>query len=197
MRPARRHLLIAALLLVALLLAGYWWASPYLVVRRMVDAAEAGDAERFNSRIDYPRLRESLKAQLAARVQGSATDTPGERNPLAGLGRAIGLAMVDPVVDTMVRPEVVMLALRQRVRMQAPPSTSRAAPEPTPAQTSPPQDKPRWRLEREGLDRVRLLPPEDAAPASSATLPRPASLVLERRGFADWKLVEMRLAPAS
>lgn len=197
MRPARRHLLAAALLLGALLLAGYWWASPYVVVHQMVDAAEAGNAQRFNSRIDYPRLRESLKAQLAARVQGSATDAPGERNPLAGLGRAIGLAMVDPVVDAMVRPEVVMLALRQRVRMQATPPPSRAAPEPPTAQTPAAPDKPRWRLEREGLNRVRLLPPEDPAPPTSATLPRPTSLVLERRGFADWKLVEMRLASAS
>lgn len=197
MRPARSSLLIAALILGALLLAGYWWASPYLVVNRMVDAAEAGDAERFNSRIDYQRLRESLKAQLSARVQGSATDAPGERNPLAGLGRAIGLAMVDPVVDTMVRPEVVMLALRQRVRTQALPPAARTAPEPPPAKTARAQEKPRWRLERDGLNRVRLLPPGDTAPPSSGTLPRPTSLVLERRGFADWRLVEMRLAAAS
>jgi 23S rRNA A2030 N6-methylase RlmJ len=49
--------------------AGYWYYySPMLAMQTMRDAAQARHAESFNRHVDYPKLRESLKGQMAARV---------------------------------------------------------------------------------------------------------------------------------
>ncbi|WP_167784649.1 DUF2939 domain-containing protein [Ramlibacter rhizophilus] len=196
-RPSiRRGTRAAALALagLALLLAAYWWASPYLAVRELGAAARAGDGERFSAHVDYPRVRESLKAQMAARLQRSATDVPGE-HPLAGMGRIVGLAMIDPVVETLVRPEVVMLALRQELVV----SGDGAAPRAPTAPATSPADAARgrtsaWHYEREGPNRLVVVP--RPAPDGASSPKRPVTLVFERRGFARWDLVELRLPPA-
>lgn len=189
----RRTLVAVLAVLVAGVSAAYWWASPYLAVRRMVEAARAGDAGTLSRHIDYPRVRAGLKSQLIARLDASADEQPGERNPLAGWGRAMGRAMVEPVVDTLVRPTMVMLALRQGVlvvpAVQAPaspalPNTPPAAPVP-----GPDRDGSRsWTYQREGAHRLVASP----RPRPGETQ-QPMSLVLERSGFAEWRLVELRL----
>lgn len=168
----------------ALLLAVYWWASPYWEIRQMGEAARSHDGERFNAHVDYPRLRDSLRSQLSARLHASIDESAGS-NPVAGLGRAMGSAMIDRVVDAMVRPEFVMMALREPVRVvEANPA--RPAPPPAPA-GEPAAESPRWHYRREGPNRLIV------QPAGAEPVPKALALVFERRGFAHWNLVELRL----
>jgi hypothetical protein len=174
--------------LVAVVLAGgsaavYWHFSPHLALQGLASAAEARDAERFNARVDYPALRESLKGQLAARVTGSI-DTAGRDNPFEALGSLLGLALVNQAVDAFVRPEVVMTLMAEGTMEPRPTPATAGAGVPPPASPTPP---PRWTLERIGANRVIAWRQE--APAADPS----AGLVLVRHGFADWKLTDIRL----
>jgi hypothetical protein len=171
-------LLIAAL-------AGYWWASPVLAIRAMQQAAARGDAEAFGEHVDYPRLRESLKGELARQM---TRRYGGAGNGLAGaaLGAVLGLGVVDGLVDTFVRPEVVMRVMQEGKLL---PPAGRTSPS-TDAGASATNDagRLRWGQEHQGLDRY-------IATAWRGDAGKRISLVLERSGFATWKLVEIRLPP--
>jgi type II secretion system protein G len=115
MNKSRKHLLPAVGVLVIAGVAAYWYWSPYLVMRQMRNAAVSADADNFNDHVDYPKLRESLKGQLSARIAGELgrQSRSGNEFERAGsaLGSMLGLALVDKMVDAVVRPEMVMRAM--------------------------------------------------------------------------------------
>src|SRR5690606_37277305 len=172
-----RILIVAA----ALALGGYWSWSPYWALYSMKTAAEKQDAETFNEHVDYPRLRESLKgqfasmmgAELAKSTQGGGLESAG-----AALGSMLGVAMIDGIVDAMVRPEVVMRAM-QEARM-----TAKGGGAGAPASGS--KSDIDWSFERRGVDKLVVY-------GSKASDNERIGAVLERSGFATWKLTEIRL----
>jgi len=127
--------LIATALAVIVLLAGaaYWYLSPFLAVRQLQTAAQAGDADTFNAHVDYPRLRASLKDQLSVLLSQKLGAAKDAGNPMAALGNAIGASLVNQFVDALVRPETVMTAMQNGMlgQRQAEP------PPPPPAQPVP------------------------------------------------------------
>ncbi|WP_424218019.1 DUF2939 domain-containing protein [Thauera humireducens] len=66
---------------------GYWYFSPYLTLQSMKAAAEAKDAEKLNTYVDYPKLRGSFKNDLNARL---AENLPSGDNELARRGGGAG-----------------------------------------------------------------------------------------------------------
>ncbi|MCC7247417.1 MAG: DUF2939 domain-containing protein [Lysobacter sp.] len=102
-----RTTLIALLLLVF----GAWvFFAPYLTVRSMRLAAEAGDAEAFSRHVDYPALRESVKAELSEAMGAQIANLAGGSE----LGRfgariagALGNQALGPAVEALVRPEAL------------------------------------------------------------------------------------------
>jgi hypothetical protein len=199
MKNSRRLVAAALALLVLLAGAGYWYLSPFLAVRQLQAAAQRGDAEDFNAHIDYPRLRESLKAQLTGLLVRKLGAPKDGGNPLAALGDVIGSSLVNPLVDTMVRPETVMAALQNgRLGRGASEPVPPAPPAPgsAPADNAAPEpDKaPRWIIERQGASRITAYAVDPARPDTPNS--ERLGLVFERSGFAAWKLTELRL-PAS
>lgn len=79
----RKLLLILAF--IALLVGGWYFATPWLAMQGIVDAAEDGDTAALEERIDFARLREGTNAQLRARI-GERT---AEGNVLERIGGAI------------------------------------------------------------------------------------------------------------
>jgi hypothetical protein len=146
--------------------AAYWYWSPLLVIHQMKEAVRAHDVEAFNSHVDFPALRESMKDEIAGRSGDGAFD---------GLARMLG----GVVVDAMVRPEAVMFVLEHgdfaKKKQRERPEGDMPRDEPPPSET-----KPKWVSEREGVNRYVVHNDHIA-------------LVLVRNGFADWKLSEMRL----
>ncbi|MBV7539201.1 DUF2939 domain-containing protein [Duganella sp. sic0402] len=163
-----RNRLYVALILLAV--AGYWFFSPYLTVYQLQTAARAGDAGAFNKHVDYPALRENLKQQLAAIAAEPSDDS------LVG---KLGLLVIDKVVNAFVRPEAVMLAMQKGVFK---PQQQHAGIE---GQDEPAQ-KPDWTSSRQGLNTfiVQMTSGDDQGRLA---------LVLQRQGYADWKLSDIRL----
>lgn len=102
-----RTLLIALFVLAF----GAWvFFAPYLTVRSMRLAAEAGDAEAFSRYVDYPALRESVKAELSEAMDARIADLAGSSELGrfgAQLAGAFGNRALGPAVDALVRPEAL------------------------------------------------------------------------------------------
>ena len=151
-------------LAVVVAVAAYWYWSPLLVVHQMKEAVRAHDVEAFNSHVDFPALRESMKDEMTGRPSEGALDS---------LGRMLG----GVVVDVLVRPETVMFVLEHgdfsKQRGGARSETDPAPPARGAART-------KWLGERAGGNRHKRRQDKIA-------------LVFVRNGFADWKLSELRL----
>lgn len=179
---------LATTLAALLAIAAYWYWSPLLAIRTMQRAAVAHDAEAFNSHVDYPRLRDSLKAQLASRMGGKLAASADAGNPLAALGASLGRVVADTLVDAMVRPELVMRAMRSGQFDGRPAAPDAAAPA-TGDRAG--EAKPAWNYVRLGADKL-LIYAEKGARAPE----RNTGIVFERSGFATWKLTQLRLPAA-
>ena len=183
----KNRLFAAALALILIAVGGYWHYSPYLAIRSLQQAADAGDAERFNQQVDYPALRESLKGQMTAAIAPDLDKL--QDNPFSALGASLGMAVVNQLVDALVRPEVVMRMLAER---QAKPTLAEPreapAPQPPAPQAEPAADQRDWQLVRLDMDRVVVFQEEQTAVTGG-----PAGLVFVRSGFAQWRLSEIRL----
>lgn len=184
----------SALLLLAVV-AAYWYFSPYLAIRKLQAAAEAGDVDTINEQVDFPRLRASIKGQLEAAMVGSLADT--QDSPLAAAGAAVGRMMVGGVVEVLVQPRMLMYSIRTGLGRPRP-SGAKSSPSPSATPEAPEapaagQRQPaRWRAERVDADRVVFYPDDERTRDDSV------GLVLDRYGFASWKLSGMRLhLPAS
>ena len=129
-------------------------------------AAEAGDAAAFAAYVDFPALREDMKAELTPLLAAEAGRRGG---PAAGL---FGAALAGPVIDALVSPEGLSAAF------VAGAAASAAAP---PARALQVGEDPF--VTRRGLSEF-LLSPRD----------RPGTgLVFTRRGLA-WRLSGIELA---
>lgn len=89
--------------LIVLLIACWIYASPYLAVRGMKEAVKNGDAVALADYVNFPALKESLKASFTAQM----TKSMGEMkdNPFAALGAAMANALINPMIESLVSPE--------------------------------------------------------------------------------------------
>ena len=118
MKQNRLVIIVLALGLVALV--GAYLGSPFLAIRSLQAAAEAGDRDRLEALVDFPSVREGFKSQLNAEVvRRMRTDPDLADNPLAALGAALAPALVGSLVDAYVTPD----AIAQMVRTGKSPNT--------------------------------------------------------------------------
>lgn len=92
------------------LLAGWYFASPYFVVHQMRSAAQDRDAESLSEHVDFPALKENLKASLSARMMAEAAKTPGDK--FAAAGSALAMTMMGPMIDAMITPQAVAMMMQ-------------------------------------------------------------------------------------
>lgn len=174
-------ILVAAALAVAAV-GGYWYYSPHLAMKSMYAAAQKQDADAFNERVDFPKLRESLKGQMSAIMAEKVGSAPGSGGE--ALGAMLGMSMVNQFVDAFVRPEVVMKAMSSG---ELNPHAGQG--KPTSGERTGERKKVDWTIERKGTDKVIAYGREQDKAAND----KPVGLVFERYGFVDWKLTEIRL----
>lgn len=108
--PMARTLRTALIAAFVIAFGAWVFFAPYLTVRSMRLAAEAGDAEAFSRHVDYPALRESVKAELSKAMNAQIVNLAGGSE----LGRfgakiagALGNQALGPAVDALVRPEAL------------------------------------------------------------------------------------------
>lgn len=99
---------VAAALIVIASGALWYFESPAWTLKGMNDAARSHDADALNAYIDYPALRESLKAALMARMMAEAQK---DKSGFGALGMAFGSALVGPMIDGLVSPAGMRAAL--------------------------------------------------------------------------------------
>jgi hypothetical protein len=173
----KRIVLAIAVILVAGVTA-YWYWSPYLAMRELRDAAVAADAGRFNEHVDFPKLRESLKSQFSARMNQEMGEGPGN-----AFGSMLAHALVDRMIDVAVRPETIMFAMREgKFKIE-----NKGAGEGT--QNTGGRKKVAWSTERQGLNTMVFHVEGDRGAGSKDNM----ALVMQREGFANWKLTDIRL----
>lgn len=95
---------------VIVLVLGYLYASPYLVLNGIKNAAQAEDVEKVSAYIDYPSVRQSFKDQMNAYMvkEMASKETDGWE----ALGTMIASTMVEKMVDAVVTPEGMTLILQ-------------------------------------------------------------------------------------
>ena len=181
-----------------LAIAAYWYWSPYLAVRQMQSAAQDSDADAFNERVDYPKLRESFKGQFSAMMVDKLGETESSENGFAAFGAMLGMAMVDRMVDALVRPETMMRAMQNgQLSTNGKPPSGGATASPGDSQDTPTsagapeKDTPKWAYERKGMNKLIAYAIDPGAPEEVNS--DRFGVVFQRNGFADWKLTEVRL----
>jgi len=181
MNRLQKKLLATAAIVIAAGIAAYWYWSPYLAVRELREAAINADAARFNAHVDFPRVRDSLKAQFADRIDGARGADSRAGSGLGGLGGLLANALVGTVIDAAVQPETIMFAMREgRFKIE------RKGQRDDEPQTAPAErNRPVLHAERQGFNTVLFHWQRDGRDAMA--------LVMQRQGFADWKLTDIRL----
>lgn len=169
---------------VVVTLGAYWYWSPFVAIHSMRSAAEKKDSDSFNEYVDYAKVRESLKGQFSAMMtEKLASTSSGSDMERAGsvLGSALAFAMVDKVVDGMVRPETVMRVMNEA--KIAPKLTEQPVGQ---AQDGQKREPVRWAYDRKSVDKL-------IAYVADEPEGKRVSLVFERAGTFGWKLTEVRL----
>jgi hypothetical protein len=174
-------------------IAAYWYWSPYLTVWQLQSAAQSKDADAFNRHVDYPQLRESLKGQFSS-MFAEKLGQPDNDLAKAGsvVGTLIGMAVVSPFVDAMVRPETMMRAMQDgHLSPKNVPDAPAGASVDRPPQAVPNRDAAKWVYRRQGVNRVIAYANDVRQPDQPDA--DKLALVLVRSGFANWKLADVRL----
>lgn len=154
------------------------FASPHWQLYRMLAAVEARDAAALSVYVDFPKLRESVKLQAMRRLGADGPLAEPRSNPFAAFGRAMALAVIDPVVDAAVSPAGVAAMLASgdiRVQPQA-----EGAPPPTEAG---PREKLNYDLSYRSWKQVVVERADGGG----------VSFVLDRHGLWRWKLAGVEL----
>ena len=188
---------VAVVAAVAFAVAGvaYWYWSPLVALHELQTAAQARDTDAFNRHVDYAKLRDSLKSQLGAKVADAMGDGEGGGeggNAGTALGTMLGMAIADRMIEVLVRPEVVMMAMSDGVLSEAAGHAAGAVGAGAGAgagEGEPKRPAVQWTLDHEGVDRVvayASIPGKGAAGGATG-------FVFDRDGFAGWKLTGVRL----
>jgi DUF2939 family protein len=112
---------VAAALIVIASGALWYFESPAWTLKGIKDAAQSHDADALNAYIDYPALRESLKAELMVRM---AAEARKDKSGFGALGMAFGSAVLGPVIDGLVSPAGMRAALLATRHENAPTAAS-------------------------------------------------------------------------
>lgn len=194
MTRSNRILLGAGVGLVVAFLVGAYFASPVLALHGLTAAAKAGDRAKLERGVDFPAVRESLKAQLKTAMTRSINDDPALRdNPFAAFGQLLLGAAVDKIVDTYATPD----AIANMVATNRAPdriSTESTPPGPPAGEEPEAQAEPKTKSRAEAHYAYQDLNHFRATYRDSDTKPGDEfGLLLERRGLFTWKLVRIEL----
>jgi Protein of unknown function (DUF2939) len=110
--PYMRRLIVSAAIVLCAALAAWSYFSPQLTLHAMQRAAERGDAGALSEHIDFPALRNDLKAQFSAaasrRIGGDGS------GGLRDFGAALAAAAASPAIDALISESSLMLMFAGR-----------------------------------------------------------------------------------
>ena len=192
-RQPRKNLtlLLLAVGFIGLLVIGtvvWLYFTPYLSLMGMRSAAENRDAKAFCSYIDFPVLKDNLKAELNAKVSAEMNKRGIGDNPLSGLARAMEPAISDNLVDVYISPDAIERAFKDYDINQPPSSSGVRAP--TFANET---LNPNFLSEEHGEVSSSYESLNEFAVSYKPKSGIGSRLIFDRRGLWGWKLVNIKL----
>jgi hypothetical protein len=174
----KKLILPIALGVLLVLAIGAYFGSPYLAAHNFVEAAQAGDADKLDTYVDFPSVRDGFKAEMNARASAKASSEPGDKdNPLAGIGMMLAPMIIDKVIDTYVTPDGLSAMIKgQKVAPGAHDAASKS-------------NNATYSYEFISLDRFRVKVFQKDSKRPDDFL----SVMLERRGIFSWKVIRVSL----
>lgn len=156
--------LIAGSLLFALIFAIWFIRSPIAALDSIKEAAQNGNVQELNDRVDFTSLRSSIKLMIST----DAGDVASKPTPGSRLAHLLAGALASPIVDALVTPESLVFLLNGKM-----PTDHQSSEEKSSAQIST-----NWH----GLSLVELvIHPGETEKAKIA--------LVMRRNWLTWKLV--------
>ncbi len=153
----------------------WFYFTPHLAVIGMKSAAEAKDAAKLSSYVNFPALKDSLKASFNAKLASEVTKE--KDNPFAALGGALAAALINPMIDALVTPESLAMMMKGD-KPQLTENTEKTKPSDSDADIS---------MSYESFDRFVV------TVKKKGTTEEPLGLVFNRDGLFSWKLSALRL----
>lgn len=130
--------IIGVIIALVVVICGYLYATPYLAINSIKNAAQAGDSEKISKYIDYPSVRQSLKDQMNAMMMKEIANQKDDG--FAALGAMLASTMVDKIVDGFVTPEGMTMMMQGKDLKE-----SVQASEDNPAAESKEEDQPEYK----------------------------------------------------
>lgn len=179
----KHRIALASAAVLALALGALLYVSPHFTPRNMGKAVEARVAEAVAAYVDFPALRESVKAQVLARMVSKLDKAGGGDNPFANVGKLLAAGMVNPLTDALVSPTGVMLMLMLKNGKPGQPADIAAAGVSVDTQTPAPRKD--YVVDYQGWAQVFVHRKGDES-----------GFVLRRDGLFTWKLTGIRMDTA-
>lgn len=154
----------------------WFFFTPHLAVSTMKSAAEARDAAKLSSHVNFPALKESLKASFNAKLASEVTKEK-DGDPFSALGAAMAAAFINPMIDALVTPESLAMMMKGD---KPQPGTNAAASTKSDTDVN-------TAMSYESFDRF-VVTVKKKGEASD-----PIGLVFNRDGLFSWKLSAIRL----
>lgn len=167
------------LALAAVAVSGWFYYTPYMAVHGMQEAAQERDATRLAGYVDFPVVKENLKADLNGRMLQKL-----QGQPFAAVGAVFAGALVNTMVDAIVSPQGLAMMMQGEKPLTA------ATAERTES-GSQEQGKETGQVEtRMGYDGLNQF---TIRVYRRDTPDKVINLVLQRRHLLSWQLAEIRL----
>lgn len=101
----KNHLGLGAIagLLVFMLVAAWVAWGPKRTLVGVMDAIESQDVARLDELVDFPAVRSQMKAAMLAEIQKTTSADPSDQ-----MGVALGMAFVEPVLETFISAEGII-----------------------------------------------------------------------------------------
>lgn len=171
-----KKILIPALLFAAI--GGGWiYQTPYRAIEQMETAVHDRNTEQLNRRIDFPKVRSSLKASLGA---GLSTSLLGRQSDsgMQAFANMFAAAMLNPMIDALVTPEGLELLLQADL---PDPKTS------TKPDSASPDKNIVISKHYDGINRFVMTVSRTSTPAVTV------NFIFERESLTDWILREITI----
>jgi hypothetical protein len=143
----------------------------------MKKAAEKKDVETLSRYVDYPSLRESLKANFNAMMVSEITKS---ESPFGALGTALGAALANQMIDAFITPESLAMLIKGEEPRMGDSQKDRKTESSSETETA-------TSMSYEGLNQFVV---EVKEKDSSE---KPIKFIYKRAGIVSWKLSALRL----
>ena len=166
-------------LIVVTLVVGFYF-TPHFAIYNFKKAADNKDSVALSDYVDYPSLRESLKANINAKMAKEVFKEK-ESNPFQVLGAALATLFIDRMIEVFITPESIAIMMNgEKPRLEKPESVQNS-------KTSSEESNIETLRSYENFNRFVVKIKKKDSPEG------PIELVFKRDGIISWKLCALRL----